>query len=74
MRFKCEIDELSRGFPLNLQKIIVASYSSTYTFAPESVMVVTCAIEGAVLFNIDIVSDLFFLQLFPCSYVVHRML
>ena len=64
MRFECEIDELSRDFPLNLHKVIVASYSNTYTFAPESVMVVTCAIEGAVLFNTDIVSDLTIL----CGY------
>ena len=55
MRFKCETDELSRDFPFSLQKIFVASYSNTCTFAPESVMVVTCAIEGAVLFNTDMV-------------------
>ena len=55
MRFKCETDELSRDFPLTSQKIIVASYSNTHTFAPESVVVVTCAIEGAVLFNTDMV-------------------
>ena len=53
-----EIDTLCRAFPVNVQKVVVASTSNTYSFAQKSVMVLTCAIEAAILFNTDLVSNL----------------
>ena len=58
-KFKPKVFELSKAFPSNVQKIVCMNKCDNFSLVPQSLKIMTCAIEVSIQFKTKMVRCVF---------------